>query len=224
MIDGDVDRNALRQAHPGEDRVHRGEPTAGRGGCVRHFDAAGDACDMSLDHAFPAHQAGARLIAIVYGVQRGFLEIAVDPEGVRVDQRHRPVACHGVVADTRDEVRHEAIHRRGDARAFEVDLGLSEAGERLGDSGIRLLRLAEISLALLFRRAEVGQRQPPLGLGLLVGGVRPRLLEVGLRVIDGNGVVGRLDFHQQVAPVDILVICDGKLDDPAETSGARVTT
>ena len=48
MIDVDADRNALGQAHPGEDRVDRGEALLGRLS-VGDVDGAGDAADMAVN-------------------------------------------------------------------------------------------------------------------------------------------------------------------------------
>src|ERR1700692_3166620 len=46
LIDVDAHRHALRKAHPGKDRIYRGEPRRVRL-YVRDVDAAGDAADMA---------------------------------------------------------------------------------------------------------------------------------------------------------------------------------
>jgi hypothetical protein len=55
LVDMDAYRNALRQAHPGEDRVDVGEalPIGLR---VRNINAAGDAVDMAAQDLRVTHQ------------------------------------------------------------------------------------------------------------------------------------------------------------------------
>src|SRR5271169_5366132 len=55
LIDVDAHRNALRQAHPGKDRVDLSQPLTVRLR-VRDVDAAGDAADMAANDLAVAHQ------------------------------------------------------------------------------------------------------------------------------------------------------------------------
>jgi hypothetical protein len=62
LIDVDAYRHALRKAHPGEDRIYRGEPCGVRLG-VRDLDVTGDAADMATNELAVAHQFDGRRIA-----------------------------------------------------------------------------------------------------------------------------------------------------------------
>src|SRR6266446_5910900 len=117
LIDVDAHRNALRQAHPGEDRVDRGEPLP-VGLRVRHIDAARDAADMAANDLGVAHQLDAGRVTDLDRLEIGLLEIAVDPERVGIDERDLVLSDICVVAELRQEVRHPAIDRRADLRAF----------------------------------------------------------------------------------------------------------
>src|SRR5215470_4773228 len=84
LIDVDAHWNALSQAHPGEDRIHRRQPLP-VGLCVRDVDAAGDAPHMSANNLTVAHQLDAGRVAYLDPVEIGLLEISIDPERIRVD-------------------------------------------------------------------------------------------------------------------------------------------
>src|SRR5215471_1739188 len=79
LVDVDPHRNALGEAHPGEDRVDIGE-TLPVGLCVCDVDAAGDAADMPANNLTVAHQLDAGRVAYLDPVETGLLEIPVDPE------------------------------------------------------------------------------------------------------------------------------------------------
>src|SRR5215831_9808211 len=79
LIDVDAHRNALRQPHPGEDRVNVGKPLP-VGLRIRDIDTAGDAADMAANDLAVAHQLDAGQVAYLDPVEIGLLEIAVDPE------------------------------------------------------------------------------------------------------------------------------------------------
>src|SRR5215471_14155379 len=74
LIDMDPYRDALRQTHPGEDRVDRRE--ASRAGFrIGNVDAARDAVDVAADDVAVAHQLELRRIALADGAQRGLGEV-----------------------------------------------------------------------------------------------------------------------------------------------------
>src|SRR6516165_7831583 len=75
LIDMNTDRDALRQAHPGEDRVDIGE-TLPVGLCVCDVDATGDAVDMAVYNLTVAHQLDVGWIADAEPLEIGLLEIA----------------------------------------------------------------------------------------------------------------------------------------------------
>src|SRR5260370_30391965 len=79
LIDVDAHRYALRQAHPGEDRVDVGEPLP-VGLRVCDVDAAGAAADMAANDLVIAHQFDAGRVAYRDRPEIGLLEIALDPE------------------------------------------------------------------------------------------------------------------------------------------------
>src|SRR5258707_2229151 len=84
LIDVDAHRHALRKAHPGEDRIYRGEPSLIRLR-VRDVDATGDAADMAANELAVAHQLDGCRIALMDPPDHGLLEVAVDPVGIVVD-------------------------------------------------------------------------------------------------------------------------------------------
>src|SRR5580700_493626 len=85
LIDVDAHRNALCQAHPGEDRVYVGQPLPVRLR-IRDVNATGDAVNMAVNDLVIAHQLDAGWIAYLDRLEIGLLEIAVDPERVGVDE------------------------------------------------------------------------------------------------------------------------------------------
>ncbi len=85
LIDVDAHRHALRKAHPGEDRIYRGEPRLIRLR-VRDVDATGDAADMATNELAVAHQLDGRRVAVMDPAETGLLEVAIDPEGIGVDE------------------------------------------------------------------------------------------------------------------------------------------
>jgi hypothetical protein len=58
----DAYRDALREAHPSEDRIDGGEPLP-IGLCVRDVDAAGNAVDVAAEDLAVAHQFDAGRVA-----------------------------------------------------------------------------------------------------------------------------------------------------------------
>src|SRR6516165_3672381 len=113
LIDMNTDRDALRQAHPGEDRVDVGE-TLPIGLCVYDVDATGDAVDMPAHDLAVAHQLDASWVADTDWLEIGLLEIAVHPERVGVDERDFILPDIGVIAELRQQVGNPAIDRRAD--------------------------------------------------------------------------------------------------------------
>ena len=79
LVDMDADRDALGQAHPGEDRVDGRDPLP-VGLRVRHVDGAGDAVDVTEQDLAVAHELDAGRIADADRSEVRLLEIAVDPE------------------------------------------------------------------------------------------------------------------------------------------------
>src|SRR6266851_2375217 len=84
LIDVDAHWHALRKSHPGEDRIYRGEPRLIRLS-VRDVDATGDAADMARNDLAVAHQLHGCRVALMDRAETGLLEVAVDPEGIGVD-------------------------------------------------------------------------------------------------------------------------------------------
>jgi hypothetical protein len=97
LIDVDAHRDALRQTHPGEDRVDVGKPFS-IGLCGRNIDAAGEAVDVTADNLSIAHQLDLGGIADPDRFKIRLLEIAVDPERISVDDGNLILPNIGVIA------------------------------------------------------------------------------------------------------------------------------
>src|SRR5262245_40643101 len=77
-------RDALGQAHPGEDRVDLRESS--RAGLrIGNVDAARDAADVAANDLAMAHELNLHRIALANGTQGGLGEIAIHPKRIRVD-------------------------------------------------------------------------------------------------------------------------------------------
>ena len=98
---------------------------------------------------------------------------------------------------------------------FEIDARLVEVRERRLVSRFGGGRLADIGLPLLLSDRDVAELQPPRHFGVRVFGGRSRLLDRRLRLPDGDGIVPRVDQHQEIALVDELVVGDRQLHDLA---------
>jgi hypothetical protein len=79
LIDMDADRDALGQAHPGEDGVDVGDALIVRLR-VRNVDRAGDAVDAAAHDLAMAHQLDLGRVAHADGSEIRLLKISVDPE------------------------------------------------------------------------------------------------------------------------------------------------
>src|ERR1700722_4087418 len=83
LIDVDAYRHTLRKAHPGKDRIYRGEPCGVRL-CVRDLDATGDTADMATNGLAVAHQFDGRRVALIDTGETRLLEVTINPEGIGV--------------------------------------------------------------------------------------------------------------------------------------------
>src|SRR5215469_6459829 len=168
MIDMDTHRDALRQTHPGEDRIDRRE--ALRAGLrIGNVDAARDAVDVAADDVAVAHQLELCWIALADGAQRGLGEVRIDPEGIGIDERHLVLSDIGVIAELREQVGHPAVDRRANLRALEVDAGLVALGVGLRQArlGAGALRVQRIDLPLRELQVCLGAVDRRLFLSLL---------------------------------------------------------
>src|ERR1700730_19274134 len=127
LIDVDPHRHTLREAHPGEDRIYRGEPCGVRL-YVWDVDATGDAADMTTNELAVAHQFDGRRVAVVDPAETGFLEVAVDPKGVGVDEGDQPLADIGVVPELGQQICHVALDRRTNDDTADSELRLGNGG------------------------------------------------------------------------------------------------
>src|SRR5712675_3078063 len=137
LIDVDAHRQALRQAHPGEDRIYRGQPCL-IGLRVRNVDAAGDATDVATNDLAVAHQLHGCRVALMNPPETGLLEVAVDPEGIGIDDGDYLLTDCGVVAELREQVGYVAVDRRANYRPVEIELRLVNGGLVQGDDRLRL--------------------------------------------------------------------------------------
>ena len=116
LIEMDADRNALGQADPGEDRVDCCKSFL-VGLRVRDVDAARDAVDVPPNDLAVAHQLDAGRVTRADSVEIGFLEVAVDPERVRIDEGDLVLPNTHVVTELGQKVGDITIDRRADLRA-----------------------------------------------------------------------------------------------------------
>src|SRR5580700_4360168 len=119
LIDVNMHRHSLRQAHPRKDWIHRGQPRLIRL-CVRNVDATGEAADMTVNDLAVTHQLDFCRVSLMDLFEAGFLEISVDPKRICIDYGDYPLTYGGEVADLRQKVRDVAVNWREDAAAIEV--------------------------------------------------------------------------------------------------------
>jgi hypothetical protein len=79
LINADANRNALGQAHPGEDGIDVSDPLI-VGLRVCNVDCAGDAVDVTAHNLIAAHQLDLSRISDPDRRNVGFLKISVNPE------------------------------------------------------------------------------------------------------------------------------------------------
>ena len=79
FIDVDTHGDSLREPHPGEDRIDRGDALPVRL-CVCDVDLACDAIDMAMHNRAVAHQLALGRITHADRCDAGLLEIPVDPK------------------------------------------------------------------------------------------------------------------------------------------------
>src|SRR5271154_7310636 len=104
------DWNALRKAHPRENRVHRRKALHARRS-VRNVDAVAKPGDMSpCRPVWICHQNQPRAVAEPDSRRLGFLEIPDDPEAVRIYECHRRLAGRGEASLLQDQIRDPAIY------------------------------------------------------------------------------------------------------------------
>src|SRR5437588_944672 len=172
----DMDRDALGQPYPGEDRIDTRESLFIRLG-VGDINAASDAVDVSPNDLAVAHKLDAGLVTKANAIEIGLLEVPVYPKRVRINDGDLVLADSNIVAELREEIRNIAIDRG-------TDLGALQVYARLIQSRLRLLSLgtggecagAE-ALLLLRTGREIAQLAPALCLCL-------RILRVGLGLLD----------------------------------------
>ena len=89
--------HALGKPDPGKDRIDIGNPQR-IGLRIRNIDRARKTIDMPLDFIREPHQPNACRVSILDRADGGFLEIALHPKGVGIDQRQCPISDNAVVA------------------------------------------------------------------------------------------------------------------------------
>ena len=100
-------------------------------------------------------------------------------------------------------------------RALKIDARLVEVRERRLVGRLGGGRLADVGLPLLHGDRDVAELQSPRHFGVGVFGGRSRLLDRRLRLPDGDGIIPRVDQHQEIALMDELVVDDRQLHDLA---------
>src|SRR5260370_19135384 len=219
LIDMNAYRHPLRQPHPGEDRIPRSEPRLIRLR-VRDIDASGDAPDMATNKLAVAHQLDTCRVAFKDPAETGLLEIAVDPEGIGIDDGDQLLPDSGVVAELRQQIGYVSTHRRSNHGAAEIELRLGDGGLVQGDDPLRLMQRARRLLVDL-RRGPAFFRETSLSALVRAGIIERRgiALCLSLRLLDADPIVGRINFEQHVALMYELVIRDRKLNDSSRDLG-----
>ena len=96
-----------------------------------------------------AHQLDRGRVADLDRVEVGLLEIAVDPEGIGVDQGNQVLSDGRVIAELRQKIGHVAVDRRADLGALQIDLRLVQVGDGLLIVAWAAERVASKGLLLL---------------------------------------------------------------------------
>jgi hypothetical protein len=89
LVNMDTDWDALGQAHPSEDGVDVGDALTVRLG-IWNVDGASDAVDVTTKGLAVADQLDFSLISDANRSKVRFLEIGVDPKGIRVERAFAP--------------------------------------------------------------------------------------------------------------------------------------
>ncbi len=214
LVDVNAHRHALGEAHEGEERIDCGQPAGVRDG-VRDIDAAREPLNPAAQQGGISHELDRRRVALMDPAKSGLLEIGVDPERVRIDDRKLESPDIGVVAELGGKVGDVTIDRRANLRALKIDPRLVEIRERRLVGGLGVRRLTDKGLPLLHRDRDVVELEPADHFGVGVLGDRSRLLDRRLRLPDGDRVVPGIDQHEQVALADELIVCDRQFHDLA---------
>src|SRR5581483_256665 len=120
IVELDAHGNALRQPHPAEGRIDESQQLAA-GAAVLILDTVSDTLDVSRQHACITDQFDRRLFADMDALQLGFLEITLDAERVGADQRKHSRTGIDVAPGQEIEIGDDAVDRRHDRRALEVE-------------------------------------------------------------------------------------------------------
>ena len=209
--------NALRQTHPIECRIDVGEEIAVQA-ALAVGDAHGDALDPAEHRPRLSHQQHFGAISDMHAIELGFLEIAVDMQGIRVDERHQRLAGHRVIARPQLHVGHGAVDRGDDGGALQIEARQVPAGDRLGDGRRQLL---DARRALL--RAFLGDERTQLeiAVSLAHGFVEQGFLrlEFGLGLRQCEFVARAVDDEQQLPAPHPLIVAHRNLGDEARNIG-----
>ena len=172
-----------------------------------------------MDLPLLAHQPHRHWCADADQRQLGLLEIALHPQRILVDQRHRLGARADIVARMQVQVGDDAIDRRPHLRALQVQR--RRVAPAMGFRQRRLRRLHARQILLMgFRRHQVAQRRVA---PRLAPRLRQRRLGAGdLRFgfLQRQPVTGRVDDEQQVARLHPLVVAHRhRRHQPADVGG-----
>ena len=148
--------------------------------------------------------------------ERGLLEIAGHIEAVAIHEHEEGFARLHVGADAEGDAREVAVRRRVNLRIAEIELGLGQGPFRAGIHGLRRLEGSGGGVIFLLRDHIVFRKLHAAVEALLgVHELRLPLPQIGLRNGDSVFVVRRVNFEEQLAALDLLVIGHGQRDDGA---------
>ena len=141
------------------------------------------------------------------------LPAAIDPERIGVDEGDQLLTDSGVVAELRQQIGHVSVHRRANYCPAEIELRFGDGGLVQGDDPLGLMQRTR-RLLVDVRRGPAFVREMGLSVLVLAGIVECSAiaLRLGLRLLECNPIVGRIDFEKRVAFVYELIIRDRQLD------------
>src|ERR1700730_15555821 len=97
---------------------------------------------MATNDLAVSHQLDGCWVVLMDLPKTGLLEVAVDPEGVGVDDGDYLLADIGVVAELCQQIGHVAVDRRADDGPAEIELRLGNSGLVQGDDRLGLTQRA----------------------------------------------------------------------------------
>src|SRR5581483_8979378 len=220
IVELDAHGNALRQPHPAEGRIDESQQLAA-GAAVLILDTVSDTLDVSRQHACITDQFDRRLFADMDALQLGFLEITLDAERVGADQRKHSRTGIDVAPGQEIEIGDDAVDRRHDRRALEVEHRDLERRVRRVEFGLtdvdRLLPLLDLLDGN--RGAAQSLAAFEIAFGLVERDLPAR--DIGFRLIERISKAPLIDSKQLLALAHFFVVVNEDVADEAGNVGGN---